>query len=150
MIDINFKYTEIDDFKKICDIDVIDEDYLLLEEIAIITIEEYSLAFPNKFEWKELPGINEYIYEYIYKSILFQMKYILENPQFFESHLNLIGSYSVGRISVKQPSNLSAEEIQSSKLSPLSKMYIDRSGIVVKEVCDSNRNNCISCGCGAF
>lgn len=123
--------------------------YRRFEKIAVSQLTKYAIRFPNVDQYKELESVNKCRFTFIKDAILEQMKYMYDNPQFFEE-ISGTNSYTMGRISVSGP-QMTQQEIERAKFSKIAIDYLEDSGIVVHSLCNPSINHCIpSCGCGVI
>lgn len=119
--------------------------YGRVEDVSVLLLEEYSYAFPSVEEYKEMKTSDVFVYDCITKAILEQMKYYYENQEEIDNPGGT-QAYSVGRVSVSA-SNKTAEQQSADKFSPIAVQWLERSGIVVKQLCDGDYSPCFDCGC---
>lgn len=119
--------------------------YKRYERIAVAQLTNYAIRFPNVEEFKAMEEINKQSYEYIKDAILEQIKYMYDNPQYFEE-IGGSTSYTMGRISVSGTQMTSAE-LDQAKFSKIAIEYLELSGIVVHSLCNPYINHCSPCGC---
>lgn len=102
-------------------------DYVLLEDLAVLYLSEYSLYFPTSEEWLTFEETSK---EYIKKSIFWEIKHLNENRSLFTNVTSGINNVKLGNYSY-QIDNGQTTSDDMGKLNENAILFLEKSGIVV-------------------
>ncbi len=105
--------------------------YVATEDLAVEILKEYAGQFPTESEFKAL---DEEIQSYLTKAILYEVKFIDDNQDYFFNQYEDVTSVSLGRYSTSFGTSNTKREPVKSKFDGSAIRFLKSSGIVITKI----------------